>query len=353
MGILQVKNRANKIVKLPTGSEFRKDFAEKQGSKAADSASSYHYKRYLADQGLTTKDVIRALGYDPSTLGKIQARELMENDGTKPLFNAIVESGLRQGWERGSNWQALVASSVTSDQLSQQYYYLDADDADDYELRQVGQGAPIPTGTIKLGDNSIKMSKNGRGIEWTDEAKRANIDLIRLWLAKLGKNLGRDYENIAVSRLLNGYFPTGEDSPRTLGISTAGDLTLADIFYGSKYMEQEMGFSPKMAVMNLETAYRVTTLRDGDAYVYRNELQNGQFADVVNSPPFISSQVPDNRIVLVDTDYALIRYEGKPFGVESERSAKTQVEGSYGTEISEFVPFEKDARLVLTLDVAR
>jgi len=353
LNFLQVKNRANKTIQLPTGSDFKRDFGQKQGSKAAETASSYHYKRYLADQGLTTKDVIRALGYDPSEIGKISTRELLENDGTKPLFNAIVESGLRQGWERGSNWQALVASSVNSDQLSQQYYYLDADDADDYELRDVGQGAPIPVGTIKLGDNSIKMSKRGRGIEWTDEAKRANIDMVRLWLGKLGRQLGRQYENVAVQRLLNGYFPTGEDAPRSLGIATAGDLSLSDIFYGSAFMEQEMGFSPKIAIMNLETAYRITTLRDGDAYIYRNELQNGQFADVVNSPPFISSQVPDNRIVLVDTDYALVRYEGKPFGVESERSAKTQVEGSYGTEISEFVTFEKDARLVLTLDTAR
>lgn len=347
---LKIKNKAGNIVDIATDSSLRAVMEQKFGSDAAKTASSFHYKRYLKENGLTTKAVLRSLGYDD--IGKVQVRALLENDGTKPLFNAIVEDGLRMGFERQSNWQQLVARSVNSDQLSQQWYYLDEDTVD-ADLVDIGQGAPIPTGSIKLGDNSIKMHKRGRGIEWTDEARRANIDLVALWLQRLGRKLGQQYENVAINRLMNGYFPDGQDTPPTLGIKQAGNLDLADLFYGAAFMEQELGFTPTMAIMNLETAYRITTLRDGDAYIYRDEIESGRFADVVNSAPFISSLVPDDRIILVDANYALIRYEGKPFGVESERSAKTQVEGSYGTEISEFVPFEKDARLVLTLDQAR
>ena len=347
---MKIKNKAGKMVDIATDSSLRGVIESKFGSDAAKSASSYHYKRYLAENGLTKKDVLRSLGYED--VGKVQVRALLENDGTKPLFNSIVEDGLRMGFERQSNWQQLVARSVNSDQLSQQWYYLEDEDID-ADLVDIGQAAPIPTGTIKLGENTIRMHKRGRGIEWTSESRMANIDLVALWLQRLGRRLGRQYENVAINRLLNGYFPDGQDTPPTLGIAESGSLTLADLFYGSAYMEQELGFSPNLAIMNLNTAYQITTLRDGDAYVYRNEIQNGQFADVVNAPPFISSLVPDNRIILVDTNFALIRYEAKPFGVESERSAKTQVEGSYGTEISEFVPFEKDARLVLTLDQAR
>ena len=347
---MKIKNKAGKMVDIATDSSLRGVLETKFGSDAAKSASSFYYKRYLAENGLTKKDVLRSLGYED--IGKVQVRALLENDGTKPLFNAIVEDGLRMGFERQSNWEQLVARSVNSDQLSQQWYYLEDEDID-ADLVDIGQGAPIPTGSIKLGENSIKMHKRGRGIEWTDESRRANIDLVALWLQRLGRRLGRQYENVAVSRLLNGYFPDGQDTPPTLGINESGSLDLADLFYASAYMEQELGFTPNLAIMNLNTAYKVTTLRDGDAYVYRDEIQSGQFADIVNAPPFISSLVPDNRIILVDTNFALVRYEGKPFGVESERSAKTQVEGSYGTEISEFVPFEKNARLVLTLDQAR
>jgi hypothetical protein len=347
---LKIKNRFGKEVDIATDSSITGTLARKFDTKAAQSASSWHYKRYLAEHGVTPKDMLRALGYDD--VGKMQVRALLENDGTKPLFNTIVEDGLRMGFEQGSNWQALVARGVQADQFTAQWYYLDEDSVD-ADLLDVGQGAPIPTGTLKLGDQSIKMHKRGRGIEWTDEAKMANIDLVALFLQRMGRKLGKQYENTAVRRLLNGYFPDGFDAAPTLGMATAGTVTLADLFYGSAFMENEYGFTPNLAIMNLETAYTITTLRDGDAYLYREELQNGQFADIVNSRPFISSEVPDNRIILVDTDFALVRYEAKPFGVESERSVKTQVEGSYGTEISEFVPFEPTARLILTLDTAR
>ncbi|MGG1571602.1 hypothetical protein [Fictibacillus sp. NRS-1165] len=348
--MLKIKNRNNQSIEIATGSDLKNEMEKRYGTESFKSASSYHYKRYLADNGLGIKEVVRALGYD--NIGAVNVRELLDNDGTKPLFNAIVEDGLRMGWQKQSNWQQLVAQTVNSDQLSQQWYYLEHDD-DWYELRDVGQAAPIPVGTIALGENSIRMSKRGRGLEWSDESRRANIDMVRLWLQQLGKQLGRQYENVAVSRLLNGYFSDGVDAAPTVGVETAGTLTLGDIFYASKYQEQELGFTPNLAIMNLNTAYTITNLRDNGAYLYRQEMQSGNFADVVNSAPFISNQVPDNRIILVDTNFALVRYEGKPFGVESERSAKTQVEGSYGSEISEFVPFEKNARVILTIDTAR
>ncbi|USK72674.1 hypothetical protein [Peribacillus asahii] len=350
MDKLKLTNRSGQAVEIEAGSGLREVMARKYGSKEANTASSTAYKRYLSENGVTIKDVVRGLGFED--IGTVNVRALLENDGTKPLFNAIVEDGLRMGFERQSNWSQLVAQTVNSDQLSQQWYYLDTPE-DDYDLRDIGQGAPIPTGQIQLGDQSIKMHKRGRGIEWTDEAKRANIDMVQLWLQKLGKQLGKQYENVAVDRLLNGYFADGFDAAPTLGVQTAGTLTLGDIFYSAKYQEQELGFTPNLAIMNLNTAFQVTNLRDNGSYVYKQELQKGNYASILANQPFISNQVPDNRIVLVDTNFALVRYSGKGFGVESERSAKTQVEGSYGTEISEFVPFEKNARLIMTLDSAR
>lgn len=350
MTVLKIKNRNGEIVDIEAGPNLFDVISKEFGSKEAHTASSTAYKRYLSNNGVTIKDVVEALGIED--IGKKNVRALLENDGTKPLFNAIVEDGLRMGFEKQSNWQQLVAETVDSDQLSQQWYYLDHDE-DDSELREIGQGAPIPTGTIKLGDQTIKMHKRGRGIEWTDEAKRANIDIVQLWLRKLGVSLGKQYQDVAVQRLLNGYFADGSDAAPTIGVDTASTLTLGDIFYAAKYQEEELGFTPNVALMNLNTAYIITNLKDNGAYIYRNQLQNGQFADVVNSQPFISNLIPDNRIVLLDTSFGLVRYSGKAFGVESERSVKTQVEGSYGTEISEFVPFEKNARIIIQIDVAR
>jgi len=57
--------------------------------------------------------------------------------------------------------------------------------------------------------------------------------------------------------------------------------------------------------------------------------------------------------MLVDTRFALAEYQYKPFSVESDRSVKTQVDGSYATVTSDFVPFDPNARMILTLDKAR
>lgn len=344
--MFRVRNRNGEEVEIRVGGELVSFLREKY--KRTD---SYAVKRYLADNNVSLKEVFRALGV--SDITKENARSMLANDMTKPLFNAVIEDGLRLGFEKESNWQALVAKTITSTQLSQTHYYLDYDE-DETALRELGQGAPIPVGTIKVGDKSIKMHKRGRGIEWTDEAKAANIDLVALWLMKLGKNLGRSYENTAVLRLLNGYFADGYDAAPILGVKQANVLTISDLFYAGKYMEQELGFTPKRMVCNLETASQITELTNGaGAYLFAEELKNGQYANVLKAPPFVSNIVPDNRIMFVDTSFALVRYSYKEFGVEFERSAKTQVEGSYGTEISEFVPFEKDARLIITLDVAR
>ncbi|WP_306010480.1 hypothetical protein [Bacillus sp. MMSF_3328] len=348
---LKLFNRNKQEIELDLGSKMRSFMTDRFGKEASEKNSSSAFKRYLVENNVSMKEIVNALGYD--RVGQIQVRALLDNDGTAPLFNAIVEDGLRIGFERQSNWQRLVARSIDSDQFTQAWYYLEDPDTDDYDLRDIGQGAPIPVGTIKLGDNSIKMHKRGRGIEWTDEAKRANIDLVSLWFQRLGRQLGRSYEDVAVERLLNGYFTDGTDAAPTLGVATAGTLALTDMFYASAFMEDTYGFTPNVAIMNLATATTWAEIRDNGALLFQDDIRNGNFPNVINAAPFISGEVPDNRIILVDTAAALVRYVGKAFGVESERNVKTQVEGSYGTEISEFVPFETEARLVITLDQAR
>jgi hypothetical protein len=343
---IRLKNHQGLEKEIRTGPSLKAFLQEKY-----QRTDSHAIKRYLSSEGVQLKEVIRALGIEE--LGKQQVRTLLSNDGTKPLFNAVVEDGLRIGFEKEANWQSLIIKDIPQDQMSGTFYYLDSDE-DEVQLRDVGQGAPIPVGTIKVGDKSYKMHKRGRGIEWTDESKSANIDLVSLWFMKLGKKLGRDYENTAVYRLLNGYFPDGYDAAPTIGVKTANTLTLGDLFYAVSYMDSDLGFTAKRLIVNLKTAAMIAELKNGDNnYLFIDSLKKGEWPSPLKIPMHINNLVPDNRVILVDTSFALNRHVYKSFGVEFERSAKTQVEGSYGTEISEFIPFEKNARLIITIDSAR
>lgn len=343
---IKIKNHEGLDRTIYTGASLRSFLQEKHNR-----SDSFAVKKYLASEGVQLKEVLRSLGFE--NIGKQQVRALLNNDGTKPLFNAVVEDGLRLGFEKEANWQSLITKDIDSEQLSGTYFYLE-DDEDEVALHDIGQGAPIPVGTIKAGDKSYKMHKRGRGIEWTDEAKSASIDLVSLWFMKLGKKLGRDFENTAVYRLLNGYYADGFDAAPTIGVKSANTLTLSDLFYAIAYMENTFGFTAKRMVVNLETAAQIADLKNGDSnYLFLDELKRGEWPTPLKIPMQINNTVPDNRIILVDTSFALTRYVYKEFGVEFERSAKTQVEGSYGTEISEFIPFEKNARLIITIDSAR
>ncbi|NMF00241.1 hypothetical protein HF838_18600 [Aneurinibacillus aneurinilyticus] len=315
--------------------------------------SSILFRAYLEQEGVTLNDAIRALGIQ--NIGLEQVRALYENDNTKPLFNTIIEDGIRMGFAKTGRAAELVAKTIPIDQMTYSYYVMENPDKEELDFKLVGQAAPIPVAVIKLDEkHTIRVYKRGGGVEITDEAKSMNIDMLSLHLTLRGQRMGRTDEYLAIERLLNGYFDDGTDAAPTIGIKTANDFRLTDMWYAGQYMQDEFGFTPKRALMNLNTAEKWAAQKeDSGNLIFLNELKNGQIPDLINSKPFVSSRIPDNRIVLVDTDFALAEYEYKPLSVESDRNIKTQVEGSYASKSSDYVPFEKNARLIINLDQAR
>lgn len=357
--MVKIKNKNGEVIELAEGRELQQEIAKFTRSNetfkthAGDMIKNNHsapVRQFLASKGVTVADYVRSLKID---VRRSNVRALLDNDGLEPVFQAMMDEAMRVGFYKQGRWQRLVASDIDVDSLSIDFPTLDEDDVD-ADLREIGQGAPIPVGTIKVSEKQAKVKKRGRGLEWTDEVKAMKINLVALFMQRMGLRLGREYENIAINALLNGYFADGFDAAPTVGVKTANTLGISDLFYATKYMEEEFGYTPTVAMMNLNTAERWATLQDGDnAYLYLNEMKNGDYPNVLRADPFVNNTIPDDRIVLVDESAALVRYVYKEFGVESDRSVKTQVEGSYGTEQSEILPFQKNARLIVTLDDAR
>lgn len=358
----KIQNSRGEVIQLANGSELKsaiKDAAGADGRIAGQTTelmgknSSATFRAYLAQQGITVKDAVRSLGF--TDVGPMQVRALYENDNTKPLFNAVLEDGFREGYLAAGRADQLIAQTISMDQMSYQYYELENKDNDDLDLSFIGQGAPIPVVSIKLDtDHTIFVYKRGGGIEITDEAKSMRFDMLALHLRKRGLQLGSTNEKLAIHRLLNGYFKDGTDAAPTLGVKAANDWKMSDIWYATQHANQKDGFTFNRAVMNLKTAEKWATMKeDNGQLIFLNELKNGDMPNVLRMAPFISEEIPDNRIMLVDTNFALAEYQYKPFSVENERNVKTQVEGSYATVTSDYIPFDKNARLILKLDAAR
>ena len=64
MNTIKIKNRNGEDVEIQVGSGLREVIAKDYGSKEANTASSSAYKRYLSNNGVTIKDVVRAMGYE-------------------------------------------------------------------------------------------------------------------------------------------------------------------------------------------------------------------------------------------------------------------------------------------------
>lgn len=364
MGLFRKALKDGKQIELPaSGAELRQEMAKvakeerfaAQGSSLLEKNSSALLRGVFEKEGLTWDDAKRAL--DPNIWTR-SVEQMFTNTNTKPLFPIITEDYVRNGYEKAGRASELIMGNVPMEQQTQEfYYYEDSDDDKDSNLdfNLVAQGAPIPVTTIGLQDKrSIRVYKRGGGVEITDEAKSMKIDMLAAFLKRRGQRMGITDERLAIETLSNGYFEDGWDAPEVIGVSKVNELDPVDMWYATYYMNDEYGFTPDRVVMNLKTAELwLKNVTQAGNPLFLGNILNGDMPNVIKSAPFINKKMPDGKIMFVDTGFALQEYTYKPFSTETERSAKTQLEGSYSTKTAGYVPFEKRARLIVDITKAR
>ena len=196
---------------------------------------------------------------------------------------------------------------------------------------------------MTVSTKSYTLFKRGRGIEWSDEAKQAPIDLASMWFQQVGVQLSWDYHDEIVDGLLNGYFADGSDDAPVLATAVAGVITDADMYTATGVMQTQYGYTATVMLMSLARAVAVRTAENGAG----QRLFPGG-VEAAGLPPIrISPSVPNDKIIFVDTAFAMLRLVNKEFGTEFDRSVQTQIEGSYGTSIELTVPLFKNARIIL------
>lgn len=322
-----------------------------QLGNVARTAPSTAVRRYAKAQGVEMRDVISAL-LNGDQLGQMKVERFLTNTGLKPLFSPIVEDGLRLGLSRNAAaWQDLIARSVTVDRMTYEYYEFNngtpgspsPTGVGEFQMRRIGQGAPIPTARVTVSSKSYTLFKRGRGIEWTDESKQAPIDLASMWFQQVGIQLSWDYHDEIVNGLLNGYFDDGSDDAPVLATAAVGVITDTDLYTAQGVMQTQYGYTATVMLMSLTRAVSIRTAENGAG----QRLFPGG-VEAAGLPAIrISPTIPNDKVVFVDTAFAMLRLVNKEFGTEFDRSVQTQVEGSYGTSIELTVPLFKNARIIL------
>jgi hypothetical protein len=353
---LTVKNIAGENVELP-------DFEGMRQVVGNTKANSDKVQAYLNEQKVKNSDVAKAIAgkFQKDSIMKVSASDILTSDDTKPYFNNIIDDSVREGAFVESKWSELAPNTTGATSARETYLKMTVDDptdpntndSDNFEMRRIAEGGQIPVSYLSLGEESIKIGKFGRGIGLTDESKRAKIDQFQLWARRLGVKLGFSYEKAAIHTLLNGYFGNEEDAAPTIGVKTANTVTPLDLFYAFQSQQQTYGLTANRMILNLNDAMKIMEFADGDGrFIFTNAMLQGDFPDLF-AQMYISSFVPEGRIIFANTQYSLERKVLKPFGTEFDRAPGTQSEATYATEESEFVIFDKNARVILTLDETR
>lgn len=127
--------------------------------------------------------------------------------GTRALFPAVVDNVLQWKYRQDQieNVAAIVSQSRTINGIEMVTTVVD-DKADDYQQTGViVEGAEIPVRSLRTTEKSVKFYKFGGGIEFTYEfERRASLDLITPYAARMQREVEIGQTAIATSLLLNG-----------------------------------------------------------------------------------------------------------------------------------------------------
>ena len=205
------------------------------------------------------------------------------------------------------------------------------------ELRAVDEGAAIPSTTIKVQANLIKLHKRGRMLVASYESVRyRKLDLFSVTLRQIGSHIAQMLLADGVDVLING---DGNDNAADVFTTAASDtLTYDDLVdFWAKFEPYEMNtllVSPDVMVKLLKLS----------------ELQNpltGKLSTPLGANLLRTSVLPEKTAVGLDKRYALELIQGSDVMVEYDKLIDRQLERAAITTISGFAKIFQEASHVL------
>ena len=259
------------------------------------------------------------------------------------LFPEYLARTVRQGMEEGNLLPHITAAVTRFDGLDYRSITADAG-GDEKELRQVDEGAQIPSTTIKVQSNLVKLRKRGRMLVASYEAVRyQKLDLFSVTLRQMGAHIARTQLEDAVDVLINGdgnNNAAAKDQVKTTGTLTYDDL----VDFWAKFDPYEMN----------------ALLVSGDVLVsmlklpeFQNPLTGlnfqgtGKLTTPLGAALLRTSVLPEGTAIGLDRRFALEMVQGSDVTVEYDKLIDRQLERAAVTVISGFAKVFPEASRVL------
>ncbi len=289
---------------------------------------------------------IRAKGAGSSSVEKFFATM-----DSAVLFPEYIARTVRQGMEENDILPSITATTTVIDAMDYRSIYSEPTE-DDKSLKDVAEGAEIPTTEVKTKEHLVSLTKRGRMLIASYEALRfQKLDLFGVMLRQIGAHIQKQQVADAVKVLLQGDGNDNAAVQFTVGTSPISGTK------GTLGYDQLVEFWGKFDPYTMNTVLCSTGTMT--AMLKIPELQNpmsglnfqgtGKVGTPLGANICRSSAVADGVIIGLDNRYALEAVRAGDVLVEYDKLIDRQLERAAITSIAGFGKICTDACKVLNV----
>ena len=289
---------------------------------------------------------IRAKGTGSSPVEKFFA-----TSDSAVLFPEYIARTVRQGMDENDILPSIVATTTVIDAMDYRSIY-SVPTEDDKALKDVAEGAAIPTTEVKTKEHLVSLTKRGRMLVASYEAIRfQKLDLFGVMLRQIGSYIQKQQLADAVKVLMQGDGNNNAAPSFTIGTSpmsgTKGTLTYDQMveFWGQfdpYTMNCVLCSTPNMTKM-----LKIAELQNPQTGL--NFQGTGVFGTPLGAQLHRTGAVADDVIIGLDKRYALEQVRAGDVLVEYDKLIDQQLERAAITSISGFAKICDGAAAVLNV----
>jgi len=304
----------------------------------------------MAKHNVSMEGFLADLGIDPST-DTIQNLVTTPEVDVRWIIPEVFRTALLLGYRAAPIYPNIIAAEEQMKGLKQVMPHINMSDA---APRRVGEGETIPLGQVSYGSKEFEIFKIGRGIKLTDEVVYyASLNLVSIFMRDFGVKLGHATDTLAIDAIINGEQSDGSESAPVVGTASGTTLVYKDLLTMWVRMGR-MGRIPTTMIGGEEIAIDVLDLTEFKTKVVGTPAKSL----VLKSPVpqhtnfYIHGDIPDDQLITMDPSASIIKFNGWPMKVESERIVSNQTEAFYVTLQTGFAKLFTDAALVVDRSLA-
>lgn len=300
---------------------------------------------------LSFQDYLDKIGIEPG-------RDTMDNlltvpdESVKWLVPEIIREAITLGIRTAPIYPSLIASEQSVSSLTVVMPQVNMSDA---APAKINEGETIPLGTVSFGQKNVTLFKIGKGLKITDELRMyVSMDIMAIYLRDFGVKLGYAQDVMAIDVLINGDKNDGSESAPVIGVGTVNQLEYRDLLR-VWIRAARMGRNFSTMIADEEMALDILSLPQFSTWTVTPNYQNVDPIHRLNlrtpipnsSDVLIHGNVPEDGVLLVDRNSAMIKLNARALMLETERIVSNQTEGIYATLSTGFAKMYRDASILI------